>query len=164
MGSPDLSGKEIMMELLVRKARKHDKDAADAMQETVLTCWERIDTLKKDELFRTWMIRILINKCNAIYRQRSCFISDENLPEPSAEEAEYANVEWMELLKCLEEKYRTVIILYYVEGFKVREIAQILDVSESTVKGRMADAESVKQIAVNRKNEAGYGVREVVVK
>lgn len=170
------------MELLVRKARKHDKeaftrlmeengksmykvakailkndeDAADAMQETVLTCWEKIDTLKKDELFRTWMIRILINKCNAIYRQRSCFMSDENLPELSAEEAEYANVEWMELLKCLEEKYRTVIILYYVEGFKVREIAQILDVSESTVKGRMADAR--KQVEKFYRAERGFKI------
>lgn len=170
------------MELLVRKARKHDKEAftrlmeengksmykvakailkndedvADAMQETVLTCWEKIDTLKKDELFKTWMIRILINKCNAIYRQRKCFVSDDNLPEVPAEEVQYANIEWMELLKCLEEKYRTVIILYYVEGFKVREIACILDVSESTVKGRMADAR--KQMEKLYQVERGFKV------
>lgn len=154
------------MDGLVRKARKHDKEAfamlieqngksmykvakailqndddvADAMQETVLTCWEKIDSLKKEEYFKTWMIRILINKCMVIYRQRSRFVSDENLGEAAAFEMDYENVEWQELLRGLEEKYRTVIILYYVEGFKVREIAGILQVSESTVKGRLATA------------------------
>ena len=119
---------------------KNDEDVADAMQETALTCWEKIETLKRDDYFKTWLIRILINKCNAIYRQKKKLISNENLPETVVTEDEYTNVEWLELLKCLEEKYRTIIILYYVEGFKVKEIAQILEVSESAVKGRMVTA------------------------
>jgi len=154
------------MNILVRKAKKHDKEAftelmeqngksmykvakailkndddvADAMQETALTCWEKIDTLKKDEFFKTWLIRILINKCNAIYKQKKYLFPDEKLPETAVWEDDYANIEWKQLLKNLEEKYRTVIILYYVEGFKVKEIAGILEVSESTVKGRMVTA------------------------
>jgi len=154
------------MNILVRKAKKHDKEAftelmeqngksmykvakailkndddvADAMQETALTCWEKIDTLKKDEFFKTWLIRILINKCNAIYKQKKYLFPDEKLPETAVWEDDYANIEWKQLLKNLEEKYRTVIILYYVEGFKVKEIAEILEVSESTVKGRMVTA------------------------
>lgn len=55
-------------------------------------------------------------------------------------ENQYTYVEWCQLLECLEEKYRIVIVLYYVEGFKVREIARILKVSESTVKGRLVTA------------------------
>lgn len=154
------------MNILVQKAKKHDKEAfaelmeqngksmykvaiailkndadvADAMQETILTCWEKIGALKKDDFFKTWVIRILINKCNVIYKQKKNLISDEMLPETAAWEDDYANVEWMELLKYLEEKYRVVIILYYVEGFKVKEIAEILEVSESAVKGRMVSA------------------------
>ncbi|MCA5962792.1 hypothetical protein LC724_23800 [Blautia sp. RD014234] len=38
---------------------KNDEDVADAMQDTALTCWEKIDTLKKDEYFATWLTRIL---------------------------------------------------------------------------------------------------------
>lgn len=154
------------MNQLVRKAKRHDKEAftelmeingksmykvakailendedvADAMQETILACWENIHTLKKDKYFKTWLIRILINKCNAIYRQRKRFVTDNNLPECGRWEEDYANVEWMELFQYLDEKYRTVIILYYVEGFKVREIAEILEISEGTVKGRMVTA------------------------
>ena len=67
-------------------------------------------------------------------------MSDENLPESGRWEENYSNVEWMELFQYLEEKYRTVIVLYYIEGFKIREIAHILDVNENTVKGRLVTA------------------------
>ena len=45
-----------------------DADIADAIQETILTVWEKIDTLQKNRYFKTWMIRILINKCKDILR------------------------------------------------------------------------------------------------
>ena len=119
---------------------KNDEDVADAVQETALTCWEKLDTLKKDRYFKTWMIRILINHCNQIYRQRSRMISEVLLPEEGAAEESYAAVEWREFLMCLDEKYRVVTILYYVEGFKIREIAEILQINAKTVSGRLATA------------------------
>lgn len=154
------------MNLLVRKARKHDKaafqqlmeqegqsmykvakailkndeDAADAMQETVLNCWEKIGTLRKDNYFKTWLTRILINNCNAIYRQRKRMAPEEAAPEAWSQEPGYANAEWENFLNCLDEKYRTIIMLYYVQGFKTREIAQILQLNENTVRGRLATA------------------------
>ena len=154
------------MSLLIRKARMHDKaafqqlmeqegkamykiakailkndeDVADAMQETALVCWEKIDTLKKDKYFKTWLTRILINKCNAIYRQRTRVVSEESIPETIFHEVGYSNVEWESFLNCLEEKYRTVIMLYYVQGFKTREIAEILQINENTVRGRLSAA------------------------
>lgn len=154
------------MSLLIKRARKHDKaafqqlmeqegtsmykvakailkndeDVADAMQETALICWEKIDTLKKDKYFRTWLTRILINNCNAIYKQRTKMISETSVPEAWFQEDGYANVEWENFLNCLDEKYRTIIILYYVEGFKTKEIAEILQVNENTVRGRLVTA------------------------
>ncbi len=154
------------MNLLIRKARNHDRaafqqlmeqegksmykiakailkndeDVADAMQETALACWEKIDTLKKDKYFRTWLTRILINNCNAIYRERARIVSGENIPEMWFQEVEYENVEWENFLNCLEEKYRTIIMLYYVQGFKTREIAEILQINENTVRGRLVTA------------------------
>lgn len=154
------------MNNLIRKAREHDKaafgqlmqeqgpgmykvakailrndeDAADAMQETVLTCWEKIETLKKEEHFKTWLTRILINHCNAIYRQQKITISEETAPETGDWDNSYANVEWEDFLNCLDAKYRTVVILYYVQGFKTREIAEILQINDSTIRGRLATA------------------------
>ncbi len=166
MRVPELQRKEITMNLLIKKARGHDKaafqqlmeqqmqslykvakailkneeDVADAMQDTVLTCWEKIDTLKKDKYFKTWLIRILINHCNAIYRQRTRMVSEESVSEPWVQENGYTDVEWENFLNCLEEKYRVVIMLYYVQGFKTREIAKILEVNENTIRGRLAAA------------------------
>jgi transposase len=85
-------------------------------------------------------MRILINNCNAIYRQRLKVISDESLPEESIVDHGYANVEWEYFLNSLEEKYRIIIILYYVQGFKTREIAEILEINENTVRGRLVTA------------------------
>lgn len=121
---------------------KNDEDVADALQETALTCWEKIHTLKKDKFFRTWLTRILINHCTLIYRQRSLMISQDTITDTCFQEDGYANVEWKEFLNCMDEKYRIVIILYYVQGFKCREIAEVLQLNENTVRGRLATARS----------------------
>ena len=146
------------MNLLVKKARKHDKAAFQQLMqqegssmykiarailkndEDVADAMQKIHTLKKDKYFKTWMVRILINNCNAICRQRTRTVSGETIPEASFQETGYASVEWTDFLNGLEEKYRVVIILYYVEGFKTREIADILQLNENTVRGRLATA------------------------
>ena len=124
---------------------KNDDDVADAIQESILACWEKIDTLKKDQYFKTWLTRILINNCNAICRQRGRMVSDDSLPESGIVEQSYAAVEWQEFLQCLDEKYRIVTMLYYVEGFKIREIAEILELNENTVSTRLAKARKIME-------------------
>ena len=52
-------------------------------------------------------------------------------------EEEYAAKEWAQMLEPLDNKYRLVILLYYMEGFNIREISDILDMKESTVKSRL---------------------------
>ncbi len=49
---------------------KTDEDVEDALQETALICWQKIGQLEKNRYFKTWMIRILINECNSILRER----------------------------------------------------------------------------------------------
>ena len=58
----------LAMYKVARGILDNDEDAADAMQDTILTCFEKIHTLKNPEYFKTWMIRILINECNKIHR------------------------------------------------------------------------------------------------
>ena len=41
----------------------NDEDAADAIQDTILGCWEKLHTLKQEKYFKTWLTRILINHC-----------------------------------------------------------------------------------------------------
>jgi len=119
---------------------KNDADAADAIQDTILTCYEKIDTLEKNKYFKTWMTRILINKCKAMLNNRKEVAMEESILENQLSQSDYSDLEWNELLSLLDEKYRIVVLLYYAEGFKVKEISQILDVKESTIQSRLARA------------------------
>ncbi len=143
MGDPD-AFTELMqsqMQNMYKAARSilhNDEDVADAVSETILACWEKMWQLKEETYFRTWMTRILINKCKDILRKQRNIMLMEEVPEVSSRDSEYENVEWEEALDSLSEKYRLVMILYYVEGFKTGEISEILAMPESTVRSRLA--------------------------
>ena len=49
---------------------KNDEDVADAIQDTILSCYENLRSLKQNRYFKTWMLRILINKCKDILKQK----------------------------------------------------------------------------------------------
>ena len=115
-----------------------DEDIADAISDTILVCWEKLSQLKEDRYFRTWMTRILLNKCNDILRKRKQMVWMDEIPETPDVDAGFENSEWKEALNSLSENFRLVVMLYYIEGFKTSEISQILDIPEGTVRSRLA--------------------------
>lgn len=116
---------------------KNEEDVADIIQDTILTCYEKLPTLRDDRQFRSWMMKILINNCKNILKKEKRIIHMETLPEETFVEQEYSNKEWNEMLSSLDEKYRVVLMLYYLENFNTREIGQILDMNENTVRIRL---------------------------
>lgn len=114
----------------------NDEDAADVIQETILDCWERIGTLRENRYFKTWLTRILINNCYDIRRKRENLAPMEEY-EPSAVEDSY-NLELKEALAALDEIYRIPMLLHYGQGWKTKEIAELLHVSASTIQTRLA--------------------------
>ena len=119
---------------------KADEDVEDALQETALICWQKIGQLEKNRYFKTWIIRILINECNSILRERKKVCENEKIQEHGIEDYGYLNAEWEMFLSALDEKHRLVVILYYTQGYKVREIAEIMKTSESSVKKYLVQA------------------------
>ena len=115
----------------------NDEDAADAIQEAILTCWERLGSLRDNRLFKTWMTRILINKCYDIRNKRIDAV-DISEHEELAFHEEESNLEIKEALEQLDEKYRLPIMMYYSDGYSTKEIASILQVPVSTVQTRLA--------------------------
>ena len=130
----------LAMYKVARGILDNDEDAADAMQDTILTCFEKIHTLKNPEYFKTWMIRILINECNKIHRHYKNFSRAEELPEVPGQDISIEEFEFKEMLGMLDESYRIILVLYYVEGFRIADIASILNMNENTVKTRLARA------------------------
>ncbi len=113
----------------------NDEDAADAIQDTILTCWEKMHSLRDDRYFGTWMTRILIRKCYDLRDERGHYADPEETAEPSAED--HYNLELKEALAALDEKYRVIMVLFYAEGYRTDEIAQILRIPKSTVQTRL---------------------------
>lgn len=110
--------------------------AADAIQDTILTCWEKLTTLKDNRLFKTWMTRILIHKCYDVRKYYKKMAPMEEEGEPAA--VDDTNHAFMELLSVLEEKYRIPMLLFYGQGYRTGEIAEILHIPKSTVQTRLA--------------------------
>lgn len=126
---------------LYRTARAilhNDADAADAMQETILQCWQKIHTLKKPEYCKTWVTRICINCCKKLLRQNRnlVFVDSYEGLEPAVEAFETPR--FSALLQKLDSRYAIILSLYYQSGYSVREIAELLNMNENTVKTRLA--------------------------
>lgn len=135
-----MEANSLAMYKVARGILRSDEDVADAVQDTILSCFEKIHTLQKPEYFKTWMIRILINECTQILRHYQRVYVPGELPETSRQDESLAEFEFKEMLDLVEEKYRVVLVLYYVQGFKIPEIAKLLDMNENTVKTRLSRA------------------------
>lgn len=81
----------------------NDEDAADAIQETILKCYEKIEKLKNESYFTTWLTRILINNCKDILQKKKRETLSEVLPEQGDVCRELENYEFQELLKTIDE-------------------------------------------------------------
>ena len=102
-----------------------------------LDCWAKLDTLKKPGSFKTWLVSILVNNCRDILREGSRLVVLDEVPERAPEEDDHSGLFFEELMGCLSETYRPVMTLYYAEGFRAREIAELLDIPVGTVTVRL---------------------------
>ncbi len=152
---------ELNRQSMLKVARSYltsEQDVADAMQDTILTCYEKLHTLQQPQYFKTWLIRIVINRCKDILRQNHREELPGELEAQAVTDESFADVEFRELLQQIDEKYRTILVLYYVEGFNTKEIAGLLDMNEHTVKSRLVRARKKFAMQLETK-EAGaiYG-------
>jgi RNA polymerase sigma factor, sigma-70 family len=115
---------------------RSEADREDAVQECILKAWEKRDSLKNDAAFRAWVTRILVNECYDICRRSGKVIVLDELPESTAPE-DTEGRELRELIMEMDEIYRMPIIMFYIEGFSIREISRILRIPEGTVKSRL---------------------------
>lgn len=116
---------------------RDEEDVADVIQDTILDAFEHIRELKKPEYFKTWLVRILINNCNRLYRQKKKNVSVEETSREGVLERGTGDVEFHEMIRSLPEDSRTIFQLYYGEQFTTREIAEMLRMKETTVKSRL---------------------------
>ena len=117
---------------------KNPQDRMDAVQEAVAKAWANVDRLRREEYFETWLTRILINECHNIQSTGKDIVSLDKLPEQGVYTGD--NKPLRDAILALETQLRLPVLLYYMEGYKLREIAQILRIPEGTVKTRLTRA------------------------
>ncbi|SHH38407.1 RNA polymerase sigma factor [Sporanaerobacter acetigenes] len=127
---------------VARGILKNEEDVKDAIQNTLMKAFQNIHTLEKDEYFKTWLIRILINECNEILRKNKRNISlDENIGDIGEKYTDdYENMDLVRAINSLDEELRILITLFYFEDISVRDISEILNISKGTVKSRLSRA------------------------
>nr|WP_191621588.1 sigma-70 family RNA polymerase sigma factor [Clostridium perfringens] len=116
------------------------EDIEDALQNTIIKSYEKIGTLKKDEFFKTWIIRILINECNLILRRNKKTIFLDKLENEESYSDDYGNIELTSVVNSLSEDLRITTVLYYFEDMSTKEISEMLNIAEGTVRSRLARA------------------------
>lgn len=128
----------------------NDSDCADAIQETIVRAFTKLNSLKNDAYAKTWLTRILMNECYMIMRKEKKLISLEAISEKVADEmADYSDL--YKAVSKLPEDMRVAIVLYYAEGFSVREIAVIEDTTESAIKNRLFKARLKLRVLLDEK-------------
>ena len=133
----------------------HDADCEDAVQETILRAWEKRDTLRQPEYFKTWLTRILINECNRLARKRPDTVDIETCGTLAAPDGGKVDMELRESLLGLPRKLRTAVVLYYIEGYSVQETARLTRVPEGTVKSRLSRARSLLWASLSDTQDGG---------
>lgn len=119
----------------------HEQDCADAVQEAVVKAYEQRNTLKNQTFFKTWLVRIVMNECYQILRKRKRRMSmDEKLLKDDRKLSVYVREDYLDLYRAiaaLKEKDRICILLFYMEDFTIKQIADTLEIPTGTVKSRL---------------------------
>ena len=155
---------------------KDEENAKDIMQETYITAFLKLDTLKDEEKFCGWVTTIAVNLCKKKLKGKVEYQIDDEvliteaetdelmLPEEYITKAEKRKV----LLQIMEDtlsfnQYQTVLMFYFDE-MSISEIAQGLEISEGTVKSRLNSSRAKMKTAIeDYENKRGDKLHGVVV-
>lgn len=115
--------------------------AEDAVQETFLKAYKTLDTFRKESSEKTWLMRIAINTCrdfrrSAWFRYLDRRITPEDLPL-AATPAEEDSIALTAAIMRLPQKLQEVTLLHYYQDMTTREIADALQISQSSVSSRL---------------------------
>lgn len=111
-------------------------DREDAVQSCIEKAWRKQSTLRDDSRLEAWVTSILVRECYAIIRSRRRETPTETLPDLPAPPG--ANVNLYHFFTGLPDKLRLPMVLFYLEGYDVRTIAQMLHIPSGTVKSRLS--------------------------
>ncbi len=129
-----------------------EQDRLDAVQETITRAWAGRHSLRNDGAVRAWLTRILVNTCRQMGRRaarhQTVPLDHADIPAPPG-----ADPAVHDAVLALPDAQRLTVILHYMDGFSVDEIAAILRVARGTVASRLHRARAALCVALGPEEE-----------
>lgn len=123
---------------------KDEDDVCDAIQDTCLSIYKNINNLENEKYFKTWVIRITINKCYDIISKHK--LNDEKIAKIQSNVSEIqssfdsniiAKTDLEKAMSLLEEDLKLVTVLYYYNDMSISDISEVINIPKGTVKSRV---------------------------
>ena len=125
---------------------KNDDDVYDAIQEALISIYKNYEKLENKKFFSTWATRIIINKCYDLLRKRKNNIVPidefiENNPSMGQNDKYEIDENGIkQAMNFLNDDIKLIVVLYYYDNYSVKEISEIVNIPEGTVKSRLSTA------------------------
>jgi len=148
---------------ICRQYVKNNVLAEEVMLSGFLKVFTHLDSFKSEGSFEGWIRRIMVNESiSQLRKEKKLQFKEEEISENSLNLVAYieTEIEVNEIQKMIDqlpEGYKTVFVLYVVEGYKHSEISEMLGISEGTSKSQLFKARKMLQKSINKENGISYG-------
>ncbi len=138
---------------------KDADDAKDVMQDGFVKIFQSLDTFRGEANIKTWMRTIMVNTAINFYRHKH-ILQLESVDQaytahmPQTDETVISKMttdELLSIINLLPDGYRLVFNMYVIEGYKHKEIAEMLGITEGTSKSQLSKAKSYLQVLAEEK-------------
>jgi RNA polymerase sigma-70 factor, ECF subfamily len=116
------------------------QDTEDAIQNSIIKAYQGVIYLKKNEFFKTWLIRIVINECKSILKSNNKVVHIAEVSTDIRFTDDFSNIELTNAVNLLDEDLKITTTLFYFEDIPQKEIAKLLGIPEGTVRSRLSRA------------------------
>ena len=120
---------------------KNYLESDDIVQSVFIKLYKNFDKFEDDICIKKWLTRVTINECKTLFLsawKRKMFPITEKEENIAIDKEKQKDIGLIDSLFQLPKKYRIVLFLFYYEDYKIKEIAEILNIKESTIKTRLS--------------------------
>lgn len=139
-----ISEYERKLYIIARSRISNEEDVKDIIQDTIMNAYINLKTLKNTDKFNSWITTILINKCNKFYINNVDVLSYDDMYENSADlvcnqdtDDINATMDFIQIIGFLDVEDRTIITMYYLDEYTTKEIGEIFNINESTLRSKI---------------------------
>ena len=132
---------------------KNEADAEDAVQETLIRYMQKRPRFDNVTHEKAWLIRVAVNLCRDMLRKRRYHEEETDQIAAPEENEQYRAI--LDALLTLPESFRVPVTLYYVEGYSVAELADILGKTQSAIKMRLSKGRKLLREAYGKEQNHG---------